>query len=45
MGTYDELYYEVDLPDRDVPADTRFQSKSFPRPNFSRYRITATESL
>ena len=40
MGTYDEIYCEVELPDRAVPADTWFQTKSLPWPCFSRFRIT-----
>jgi hypothetical protein len=42
MGLYDEIYCEVDLPDRNVPADTWFQTKSLPWSGFNRYRITAT---
>ena len=46
MGTYDEIYCEVELPDRAVPADTWFQTKSLPWPgNLSRYRITAAGRL
>jgi hypothetical protein len=46
VGLYDEIYCEVKLPDRDVPADVWFQTKSLPWPgNFSRYRITAAGRL
>jgi hypothetical protein len=45
MGLYDEVNCQVKLPDRDVLADTWFQTKSFPWPNFSRYRITAAGRL
>jgi hypothetical protein len=41
MGLYDEISLEVELPDREVPPDKWFQTKSLPWPNFSRYRITA----
>lgn len=41
MGLYDEIYCEVELPDRGVPSDTWFQTKSLPWPGFIRYRITA----
>jgi hypothetical protein len=45
MGLYDEISLEVELPDREVPPDKWFQTKSFPWPNFSRYRITAAGRL
>jgi len=46
VGLYDEIYCEVELPDRDVPADTWFQTKSLPWPgNFCRYRITVAGRL
>jgi hypothetical protein len=46
MGLYNEIYCEVELPDRDVPTDTWFQTKSLPWPGtFSRYRITAAGRL
>jgi len=44
MGSYDEIYCEVELPDRDVPADTWFQTKSLPWSGFIRYRIRAREN-
>jgi hypothetical protein len=30
MGVYDEIFCEVELPDRAAPADTWFQTKSLP---------------
>jgi hypothetical protein len=45
MGLYDEIYCEVDLPDREAPADTWFQTKSLPWSAFIRYRITAAGRL
>jgi hypothetical protein len=45
MGVYDEIYCEVELPDRDAPAGTWFQTKSIPWPGFIRYRITASGRL
>jgi len=45
MGVYDEIYCEVKLPDRAVPADTWFQTKSLPWSGFIRYRITASGRL
>jgi hypothetical protein len=42
MSLYDEIYCDVPLPDREIPAEICFQTKSLPWPgNFSRYRITA----
>jgi hypothetical protein len=41
MGMYDELYCDVELSDRKIPAGTCFLTKSFPEPFMYRYRITA----
>ena len=40
MGLFDEIYCDVELPDTDVPAGTWFQTKAFPQPSLSRYRIS-----
>ena len=41
---FDILYCDVELPDKDVPPGSRFQTKSFP-PLFLKYRITKTGRL
>jgi hypothetical protein len=40
MGMFDEIVCDAALPDRDWPTGTCFQTKSFPDPCMSRYRIT-----
>jgi hypothetical protein len=45
MSMYDELYLEVELPDREIPAGTCFQTRSFPAQFLDRYRITAAGRL
>ena len=45
MGMYDEVYCDASLPDGREARGTCFQTKSFPDPCMSRYRVTSAGRL